>query len=154
MLATCSTVGWSNFSKTNIRHLPGCDNCKGPNSKNSLLIDVFKLVTGPQKMLTESLLSFIMYDFVSSITRTPFGNKHCYFLCLSQGWEFSPWFFAWLGIRSSVFWANCSLFAKKELMSDLLQKQVIRSFTHFWWANCSWSLIFGEQTEWFAHIAH
>ena len=56
-------------------------------------------------------------------------------------------------------------------MSDSLKKtsdSLIRSFlvsemsnslmdAHFWWAkwtNCSWSLIFGEQNEQFAHMAH
>ena len=62
-----------------------------------------------------------------------------------------------LGIRSSIFWANCSFLAKNERMSDSLKKRcnlLIRSFlvsnlsdslmvTHFWWANwanLSWSL--------------
>ena len=34
---------------------------------------------------------------------------------------------------------------------------MIAMVAHFWWAtwpNCSWSLIFGERPEWFAHIAH
>ena len=42
-------------------------------------------------------------------------------------------------------------------MSNSFKKRAIRSFTHFWWAtwtNHSWSLIFGEQPEQFAHITH
>ena len=45
---------------------------------------------------------------------------------------------AGLGILSLVFWANRSLFAKKWAI----------------WAIRSWSLIFGEQLDRYAHIAH
>ena len=75
------------------------------------------------------------------------------------------------GIRSFDFWANCTFFVEKWANERFAQKisiWLIRSFlvsnqsnslmiAHFlWatWANCSWSLIFGEQPEGFAHIPH
>ncbi len=78
---------------------------------------------------------------------------------------------AGLGIRSSDIRANRSFFAQKWVNERFAQKN--ERFTHLpflvsemsdsltiahflWapWANCSWSLIFGEQPERFAHIAH
>ena len=50
-------------------------------------------------------------------------------------------FFAGLGIRSSVFWANCLFFAKKWANERFAQKNE-------WLAH---SLIFGEQPERFTH---
>ena len=78
---------------------------------------------------------------------------------------------AGLGICSLVFRANRLFLPKNERMSNSLKKtsdSLICSFlvsdlsdslmiTHFlWatWANCSWSLIFGERPERLAHIAH
>ena len=57
----------------------------------------------------------------------------------TQCWR-SQWL-SGLGIRSSVFWANCSFFAKK--MNEWAT-----------WGNRSCSLIFSERPERFAHIAH
>ena len=66
----------------------------------------------------------------------------------------SELFFAGLGIRSSVFWANCSFFAKKLAKERFAQKKrPIPSFAHFWWATwaiCSW-LLFAHQ-KWIAHF--
>ena len=78
-----------------------------------------------------------------------------------------------LGIRSSVFRAIARFLPKYERMSDSLKKTsnlLIPSFlvsnlsdlvtiahSHFlWetWANRSWSLIFSERPEQFAHIVH
>ena len=88
-----------------------------------------------------------------------------YLLCRGvekwQGWEFAHL----ISGRITRFWS------KNEQMSDSLKKisdSLIRSFlvsnlsdsltiAHFlWatWANRSWSLIFGERNERFAHIAH
>ena len=78
-----------------------------------------------------------------------------------QGWEFAHL----ISERIACF------LPKNERISALLKKMsdsLIRSFlvsdrsysltiAHFlWaaWANCSWSLIFGERPDWFAHIAH
>ena len=62
---------------------------------------------------------------------------------------------AGLGIHSSVFWANRWFFAKKVENEQFAQKkQAIRSFAYFWWTTWairSWSLIFGERPEQFAH---
>ena len=64
-----------------------------------------------------------------------------------------------LEILSSVFWANCLIFAKKwannEQMSDLLKKTsdlLICSFLVSDLSDSLTSLIFGEQPEQFAHI--
>ena len=46
-----------------------------------------------------------------------------------------------LGIRSSVFWANHSFFAKKWVKNEQI-------------SNLLTPLIFGEQPELFTHIAH
>ena len=56
----------------------------------------------------------------------------------------SKLFFAGLGICSSVFWANCSFFAKKWANELFAQKN--ERFAHW--------LIFGEWPELFAYIAH
>ena len=78
---------------------------------------------------------------------------------------------AGLGIRSSVFWANCSFFAKKWANEQFAQKneQFAHSlhfgerperFTHgrsFLVSNLTDSLkllIFGEQNGRFAHMGH
>ena len=81
------------------------------------------------------------------------NDQHpCYYYCIlvyfqtvsrllsSYVWEgnFARVSKAGLEIRSSVFWANCSFFAKKELMSNLLK-------------NTNDLLIFGEWPERFAH---
>ena len=64
--------------------------------------------------------------------------------------------------ESLVFWEKMSQWAirsKKQEIRSFLVSDLSDSFmvAHFWWAtwaNCSWSLIFGEQPERFAHIAH
>ena len=58
---------------------------------------------------------------------------------------------AGLEIRSFDFWANNSFFVQKWANERFAHN------SHFlWatWANCSWSLIFGERNERFTHIAH
>ena len=76
-----------------------------------------------------------------------------------------------LGIRSSVFQVNRSIFAQKWANERFAQKnerfthslifgernEQFAHITHFlWatWANHSWSLIFGEGPQRFTHIAH
>ena len=94
----------------------------------------------------------------------------CFFM---NGWEYLVWTLyvslwrdedSWLApvcvlIRAGNsligFLSELLVFCKK--MSDLLKKQAIGSFAHFlWvtWAISSWSLIFRERPEQFAHIAH
>ena len=91
-------------------------------------------------------------------------ERTCFF---DVSWNFEKKFW------TVLFRAGNSLigFAKNERMSDSLKKTsdlLICSFlvsdlsdslivNHFWqatWVNCSWSLIFGERPEQFAHIAH
>ena len=73
----------------------------------------------------------------------------------------------WMIIRLTPHQAttiqNVEIYQKLFFISSLLLTYVpqpglgIRSFAHFWWATWaifSWSLIFDERPERFAHIAH
>ena len=76
-----------------------------------------------------------------------------------------------LGIHSSVFWANCSFFAKKWANERFAHKNEQFAYSLIFGELPEWiahgrsflvsdlsdsltSLIFIEQLEWFAHIAH
>ena len=74
------------------------------------------------------------------------GKCRCVILCTRAGN-----LLIWFPSESLVFCQKMSQWAIHS------KKWAIHSFAHFWWAtlaNCSWSLIFCERPERFAHIAH